>query len=106
MSKKCLMLYEKRVNYNAMYQTCFFLPPTFCFVVTLFPLCSMFLSFKTCLTKGLCSEVKKIHEFRNNFKQEGHDGPEITHLNIETLNDKEQVILFFFYWVLRHINTV
>jgi hypothetical protein len=28
-----------------------------------------------------------------NKKQEGHDEPEIPHLNIETLHDKEQVIL-------------
>jgi hypothetical protein len=27
------------------------------------------------------------------LKQEGHDGPEIAHLNIKTLHDKEQVIL-------------
>lgn len=33
----------------------------------------------------LCTEQVK--------KQEGHDGPEITHLNIENLHDKEHVIL-------------
>lgn len=26
------------------------------------------------------------------FQQEGHYGPDIAHLNIKTLNDKEQVI--------------
>jgi hypothetical protein len=28
------------------------------------------------------------------LKQEGHDGPYIAHLNIITLNDMEQVILY------------
>jgi hypothetical protein len=27
------------------------------------------------------------------LEQEGHDGPEIAHLNIESLHDREQVIL-------------
>jgi hypothetical protein len=33
-----------------------------------------------------CSDV-------NTQKQEGHDGPYIAHLNINTLHDKEKVVL-------------
>jgi hypothetical protein len=32
-------------------------------------------------------------KYQSNFKQEGHDGPEIAHLNKETLHDNEKVIL-------------
>jgi hypothetical protein len=42
----------------------------------------------------------KVNPFTNNKviasyrKQEGHDGPEIAHLNIKALHAKEQVILY------------
>jgi hypothetical protein len=42
---------------------------------------------------AMTRKSEAFNEFILVTKQEGHDGPNIAHLNTNTLNDKEQIII-------------